>query len=69
MSVTFPYLGGRYRHITLPTDILGSPLKAWWDADDWGNASLVTDDGSGLISSWKDRVGSMALTEMIEWEA
>jgi len=49
-----------------PTDLftplhLGSKLKAWWSADDHGTGDM-TDDGAGLISSWKDRIGGMDLT-------
>jgi hypothetical protein len=39
---------------------LGAALKAWWNADDHGTARM-TDDGAGLISSWTDKVGSMAI--------
>jgi len=38
-----------------------SAVKAWWSADDHGTANM-TDDGGGLISSWKDRIGGLALT-------
>lgn len=38
-----------------------SILKAWWSADDHGTG-LMTDDGSGLISAWKDRIGGMSIT-------
>lgn len=44
----------------VPTD-LGAVLVAWWNADDHGTANM-TDDGAGLISQWKDRVGGLALT-------
>lgn len=44
----------------VPTD-LGAALIAWWNADDHGTANM-TDDGAGLISQWKDRVGGLALT-------
>lgn len=37
-----------------PEVALGSALKAYWEAADYGT-SRVTDDGGGLISSWKDR--------------
>lgn len=40
---------------------LGSALKAYWDADDYGTAR-VTDDGGGLISAWKDRKLGLTLT-------
>jgi len=43
-----------------PTD-LGAALVAWWNADDHGTANM-TDDGAGLISAWKDRVGGLSLT-------
>lgn len=39
-----------------------SILRAWWNADDWTNAALVTNDGSGVISSWKDRINGLAVT-------
>ena len=38
-----------------------SAVKAWCSADDHGTANM-TDDGGGLISSWKDRIGGLALT-------
>ena len=38
-----------------------SVLKAWWNADDHGT-SYMTDDGAGLISSWIDRIGNVAVT-------
>jgi hypothetical protein len=44
-----------------PITGLGSSLKAWWDAGDHGTARM-TDDGAGLISSWTDKVGGLALT-------
>lgn len=40
---------------------LGGALVAWWSADDHGSANM-TDDGSGLISNWIDRIGLMAIT-------
>lgn len=43
-----------------PVTALGSALKAWLTADDHGTARM-TDDGSGLISSWTSADGS-ALT-------
>lgn len=44
--------GGSYN----PKKALGSDLIAWWDADGryWGAFGGMTDDGSGVISSWKD---------------
>lgn len=43
--------------------LLGSSvLSAWWNADDHNQSSLMTDDGAGLISSFKDRAGQMAVT-------
>ncbi len=44
-----------------PSAILGSALAAWWSADDHGGANM-TDDGAGLISSWKDRVAALDCT-------
>ncbi len=44
-----------------PVASLGSTLGAWWTADDHGTARM-TDDGSGVISSWTDSVGAMAIT-------
>lgn len=44
-----------------PYMIPRSVLKAWWNADDHGT-SRMTDDGSGLISSCKDRIGELELT-------
>lgn len=38
---------------------LGAGLAAWWSAQDY---ALMTDDGAGLISSWKDRVTGLAVT-------
>ena len=43
-----------------PTD-LGAALVAWWNADDHGTSNM-TDDGSGLISAWVDRIGGVSLT-------
>lgn len=40
---------------------LGAALKYWANADDHGTANM-TDDGGGLISQWKDRVGGLAAT-------
>lgn len=39
-----------------------SVLRGWWCADDWTNTQLVTDDGSGVLSSWKDRINGIAAT-------
>lgn len=39
-----------------------SIFNAWWCADDHGIALLMTDDGAGLISSWTDRIGKLAIT-------
>jgi hypothetical protein len=44
----------------VPTD-LGVKLKGFWNTDDHGTA-LMTDDGAGVISSWKDRVASLNCT-------
>lgn len=41
-----------------PTD-LGTSLVAWWNADDHGT-SKMTDDGSGVISAWNDRIANVA---------
>jgi hypothetical protein len=44
---------------------LGRPALSsagWWCADDHANSALITDDGGGLISSWKDRLNQLALT-------
>lgn len=43
-----------------PITGLGAKLAAWWDVDTY--ASLMVDDGAGLISSWTDRVLGRALT-------
>jgi hypothetical protein len=40
---------------------LGASLKGFWNADDHGTANM-TDDGAGLISSWKDRVSALNCT-------
>ncbi|WP_425065134.1 hypothetical protein [Reyranella sp.] len=40
---------------------LGDDLYAWWCGDDHGS-SLMTDDGLGRISSWKDRKHRINLT-------
>lgn len=39
-----------------------SVLAAWWNADDHASSLLMTDDGSGLISSWKDCINGTNLT-------
>lgn len=44
-----------------PYDLGPGCLSAWWSADDHGTARM-TDDGSGLISSWSDRVTGLAVT-------
>lgn len=49
-----------YRRPFHPFD-LGASLIAWWCADDHGTSNM-TDDGAGLISAWKDRVGGLSLT-------
>ncbi len=36
-----------------------SILPYWWNADDHASAELMTDDGAGLISSVRDRVGKV----------
>jgi hypothetical protein len=41
--------------------LLDGALKGWWTADDHGTARM-TDDGAGLISSWTDNTGAMAVT-------
>lgn len=40
---------------------LSAYLAADWDAEDHGTARM-TDDGGGAISSWTDKIGSMAVT-------
>jgi hypothetical protein len=45
-----------------PYALTRSVLRAWWCADDWTNAALSTDDGSGLLSSWKDRINVINTT-------
>ena len=40
---------------------LGDDVFAWWNPDDYGS-SLMTDDGSGRISSFKDRKRRINLT-------
>ena len=37
-------------------------LRAWWNADDHASSLLMTDDGSGVISSWKDCINGANLT-------
>lgn len=44
-----------------PTYLGPNLLKAWWNSDDHGTVRM-TDDGGGLISSWVDRQGGLALT-------
>lgn len=44
-----------------PLDLGRSQLIAWWCADDHV-PSRMTDDGSGLISSWTDRISGIAVT-------
>lgn len=39
-----------------PYMLTRSVLRAWWNADDWTIPLLVTNDGDGLISSFKDRI-------------
>jgi hypothetical protein len=47
-----------------PSVFLGSDLLAWWDADSqyFGPNGGMTDDGGGLISSWRDIVAGYAVT-------
>lgn len=43
--------------------MLGRSLLAeWWCADDHAVPALMTDDGDGLISSWKGRINGTNLT-------
>jgi len=49
------------RALWSPDVLTRSVLSAWWCADDHGTARM-TDDGSGLISSWIDRIGGMTVT-------
>lgn len=49
------------RALWSPDVLTRSVLSAWWSADDHGTARM-TDDGSGLISSWIDRIGGVTLT-------
>jgi hypothetical protein len=49
------------RALWSPDVLTRSVLSAWWNADDHGTVRM-TDDGAGLISSWIDRIGGMALT-------
>lgn len=44
-----------------PVTALSTTLQALWSADSHGTANM-TDDGSGLISSWKDLVGGLDAT-------
>lgn len=43
-----------------PFTIMGANVAAWWAAKDY--TIRMTDDGSGLISSWRDRVTGLAIT-------
>lgn len=45
-----------------PHRLTRSVLAAWWNADDHASSLLMTDDGSGLISSWKDCINGTNLT-------
>ena len=45
-----------------PYRLSRSVLAAWWNADDHASSLLMTDDGSGLISSWKDCINGTNLT-------
>lgn len=44
-----------------PQDLSASVLKGWWCADDHGTTKM-TDDGSGLISAWVDRISGISAT-------
>jgi hypothetical protein len=64
---------GRSGAATLWTPaVLGASLLAYWSADDHGTANM-TDDGAGVISTWKDSVGALtttaALTVRPTWAA
>lgn len=39
-----------------------SVIKSWVSADDHSSSVLMTDDGAGLISSWKDRQQALTYT-------
>lgn len=58
--------GGARRALTLagPSSFLETDLLAWWDADpsNWGPNGGMTDDGGGLLSSWRDIVGGFEVT-------
>jgi hypothetical protein len=43
-----------------PTEVLGSSLTHWWNADDI--ATHMVDSGGGRITSWTDRVAGLAVT-------
>jgi hypothetical protein len=49
------------RSLWTPHVLSRSILKAWWSAEDHGTQNM-TDDGSGLISNWVDRIGGLAVT-------
>lgn len=50
------------KHATWSPDVLTrSVYRADWNADDHGTARM-TDDGSGLISSWIDRINGLTAT-------
>jgi hypothetical protein len=44
-----------------PLDVPRSLHGDWWSARDYGTA-LMTDDGDGLISSWKGRIAALDMT-------
>jgi hypothetical protein len=52
-------LRGDYEPPANPFTIYGSSLSAMWSAEEY---RLMTDDGAGLISNWKDRVSGLAVT-------
>jgi len=62
LDVTGPSAGAHAPAVPpwTPTD-LGAALKGWWDAGSHGTANM-TDDGAGLISSWKDKISGVNAT-------
>lgn len=45
-----------------PVD-LGSKLKAWWNAEDYGTANMTVESGD-RVTSWIDRISSIAATQV-----
>lgn len=56
-----PGAGGQIDGNFTPLD-LGSKLKAWWTADDYGTANMTVETGDRVIT-WVDRISAVTLSQ------